>query len=126
MWSGWEKEAQAYLVKEKKGVPAEPVPVEQPVPPGPNAQTPVQQSLPGAAPAPAPSRVSGISWSGNVPSQKWMNFYTKVLSRFAATSGLKLTVQVEVIPNDGIAKQTVEDTQNALRELGLDDHVNEK
>jgi len=55
-----------------------------------------------------------------------MNFYTKVLSRFAATSGLKLTVQVEVIPNDGIAKQTVEETQNHLRELGLDDHVNEK
>ena len=55
-----------------------------------------------------------------------MNFYTKVLSRFAATSGLKLTVQVEVIPNDGMAKQTVEETQNALRELGLDDHVKER
>ena len=40
--------------------------------------------------------------------------------------GLKLTVQVEVSPADGIAKQTVEETQNALRELGLDDHVKER
>ncbi len=55
-----------------------------------------------------------------------MNFYTRVLSRFAAIPGLTLTVQVEVSPVDGVAKQTVEETQNALRELGLDDHVNEK
>jgi hypothetical protein len=27
---------------------------------------------------------AGLSWSGEVPPQKWMNFYTKVLAKFAA------------------------------------------
>jgi hypothetical protein len=55
-----------------------------------------------------------------------MNFYTKVLSRFAATPGLKLTIAVEVSPPDGLPQQSLEETQNALRELGLDDRVTEK
>jgi hypothetical protein len=55
-----------------------------------------------------------------------MNFYTKVLSRFAATPGLKLTVVVDVSPSDGLSKQSLEETQNALRELGLDDRITEK
>jgi hypothetical protein len=29
-----------------------------------------------------------------------MNFYTKVLSKFAATAGLKLTLRVEVAPTE--------------------------
>ena len=33
--------------------------------------------------------------------QKWMNFYTKVLSKFAASAGLKLTLRVEVAPLKG-------------------------
>lgn len=73
-----------------------------------------------------PAKIVGIKWMGEVPAQKWMNFYTKVLSRFAATSGLKLTIQVEINPPDGLSKQTLEETQNALRELGLDGHISEK
>ena len=52
-----------------------------------------------------------------------MNFYTKVLSRFATTPGLKLTLRVEVAPPDGIGVQSVEEVRTALRELGLDDTV---
>ena len=37
-----------------------------------------------------PPEGKGIAWRGTVPPQKWMNFSTKVLSRFAATPGLKL------------------------------------
>jgi len=48
-----------------------------------------------------------------------MNFYTKVLSKFAATAGLKLTLRVEVAPAEGISPQKVEETKVALRELGL-------
>lgn len=33
---------------------------------------------------------------GEISPQKWMNFYTKVLSRFATAGGLKLTVTVDV------------------------------
>lgn len=85
----------------------------------------------GAPPQPQPgspdvTHVSGIDWSGEVPPQKWMNFYTKVLSRFAGTTGLKLNVHIEVTPAGGVSKHSVEDTRNALRELGLDDGLIEK
>ena len=51
--------------------------------------------------------------------QKWMNFYTKVLSRFATGGGLKITVSVDVEPPAGITMAKIEETQVALRELGL-------
>ena len=68
-----------------------------------------------------PQSIPHLVWSGDVPHQKWMNFYTKVLSRFAATPGLKLTLRVEVAPAEGISAQKVDETRVALRELGLKD-----
>jgi len=61
-------------------------------------------------------------WSGTVPSQKWMNFYTKVVSRFAVDKGLKITVTVETSPS-AISAQKIEETKVALRELGINDDV---
>jgi hypothetical protein len=62
-----------------------------------------------------------LVWSGDVPHQKWMNFYTKVLSKFAATAGLKLTLRVEFAPPEGVSSQKVDETKVSLRELGLKD-----
>jgi len=70
--------------------------------------------------------IKKIAWSGEVTPQKWMNFYTKVLSRFVTGSGLKLTVRVEVAPDGGISKQKVDEARSALRELGLSDDVKEE
>jgi hypothetical protein len=67
--------------------------------------------------------VAKLTWSGTVPHQKWMNFYTKVLSKFAGGKGLNLTISVEAVPEGGISNQKVEETKVALRELGLDDDV---
>jgi hypothetical protein len=64
-----------------------------------------------------------MKWSGEIPPQRWMNFYTKVLSKFATGQGLKLTLSVEVSPEGGIPAQKIEETRVALRELGLDDDV---
>jgi hypothetical protein len=33
-----------------------------------------------------PISIPRLVWNGDVPHQKWMNFYTKVLSKFAATA----------------------------------------
>jgi len=88
--------------------------------------TPIAPQPAPTPPIPGPAKIAGIRWSGEVPPQKWMNFYTKVLSRFAATPGLKLILAVEVSPSDGLSKQSLEETQNALRELGLNDRVTEK
>lgn len=75
-------------------------------------------------PPPPPLRKPGVlRWSGEVPTQKWMNFYTKVLSRFATGKGLKLSVSFEVTTEGGVSKQNVEETKTALKELGLNDEV---
>ena len=73
-------------------------------------------------PAP-PSQPNGIRWQGNVPPQKWMNFYTKVLSRFTATPGLTLTVRFEVPPESDATAAQIEETRTALRELGLEEDL---
>jgi hypothetical protein len=73
--------------------------------------------------APMPASIPRLVWSGDIPHQKWMNFYTKVLSKFAATAGLKLTLRVEVAPAEGISPQKVDETKVALRELGLKDSL---
>jgi hypothetical protein len=70
-----------------------------------------------------PTSIPRLVWSGEVPHQKWMNFYTKVLSKFASTAGLKLTLRVEVAPADGVSPQKVDETKVALRELGLKDSL---
>jgi hypothetical protein len=80
--------------------------------------------------APSTSRISvptakvrWLSWEGDVPPQKWMTFYTKVLSRFHEGGTLKLRVKVEAQSEGGISKPNVEETKVALRELGLSDEV---
>jgi hypothetical protein len=67
--------------------------------------------------------VSKLTWGGTIPHQKWMLFFTKVLSKFSGSKGLKLTVTVEAVPEGGISSQKVEETKVALRELGMDDDV---
>jgi hypothetical protein len=71
--------------------------------------------------SPMPASIPRLVWSGDISHQKWMNFYTKVLSKFAATPGLKLTLRVEVAPAGGVSSQKVDETKVALRELGLKD-----
>ncbi|HEU0038007.1 MAG TPA: AAA family ATPase, partial [Verrucomicrobiae bacterium] len=71
----------------------------------------------------ASSTASGLTWTGEIPPQKWMNFYTKILSKFASSRGLKLTLKVEVSPEGGLSRQKAEETKTALRELGLNDDV---
>jgi hypothetical protein len=79
----------------------------------------------GPPPPPPPTKPTPgvLRWSGEVPTQKWMNFYTKVLSRFAMGKGLKLHVSFEAKSEDQVSKQTVDETKTALKELGLNDDV---
>jgi hypothetical protein len=51
--------------------------------------------------------------------QKWMNFYTRVLARFATQPGLKLTLRFEVA--EDVSLQQADETRLALRESGLDE-----
>ena len=116
--------AEAYL--KSKAAPAAPPaeakpgePGEKPKPPAPEGEVkegPGQKKL-------EQLTFASLAWTGEVPPQKWMNFYTKVLSKFATAKGLKLKLSVEVAPEGGISKQKLEETKAALRELGLSDDL---
>ena len=71
---------------------------------------------------PTPTNLK-FSWTGEIPPQKWMNFYTKVLTPFAVGMGLKLTLKLEVSDEEGLSEPKIEDVKVALRELGLNDDV---
>jgi hypothetical protein len=68
-------------------------------------------------------RPKSIRWSGAVPPQKWMNFYQKVLSRFATVPGLQLEVRFEVPADDEQGRTKADEARAGLRELGLDEAV---
>jgi hypothetical protein len=115
----------------------------------PDSPVPPQPSLPGLdgvaapdprldQPKPTPAPVTsgakggpeftqltlGLTWSGEVPSQKWMNFYTKFLTKLGVGNELSLNVSVKCKPQVGLSPQKIEEIKSALRELGLDDNLN--
>ncbi len=102
-------------------------------PPEPTPDPPVDDpnpldTPPDPEPQPDPDPVPGevvrtLRWAGEVPAQKWMNFYTKVLTKFAADSDLRLALHVEVTPEGALSEQKIEETKLALRELGLEENV---
>src|SRR6266446_2109245 len=50
-----------------------------------------------------------LRWRGTVPPQKWMNFYTKVLTRFAASPELRLEVSFEASIDSDQAQSKVDE-----------------
>ena len=50
-----------------------------------------------------------------------MNFYMKVLTRFANDPTLRLTLKVEVAPTGAGAEQKVQEAEAAIKELGLEE-----
>ncbi|WP_027802422.1 ATP-binding protein [Paraburkholderia dilworthii] len=87
---------------------------EDTVPPSQQPESPV---------APEPQVIDGFSWTGDVPAQKWMNFYTKVLAKYVTSGGLSLRLDVKVAPASGVTPQQLEEVKAALRELGLSDKL---
>lgn len=86
----------------------------EPIPPDPGGKS---------KPPTIPDNLPGFTWSGEVPAQKWMNFYTRVLAKYSAAKGMKLTVKAEIAPEGGVSKQKLEETKKALGELGLDQEL---
>lgn len=64
-----------------------------------------------------------LRWRGTVPPQKWMNFYTKVLTRFATSPELKLEVSFEIPIDHDQAQSKADDTRSGLKELNLNDNI---
>ncbi len=53
-------------------------------------------------PIPRPVACQRLSWEGDLPPQKWSQFYMKVLTHFATDPSLRLRVRFEVAPEEGI------------------------
>ena len=66
-----------------------------------------------------PARLALLRWSGEVPPQKWTQFYMRILSRFATDPTLRLRVDFTVSPEIGIPEVTRSEIEAVLRELGL-------
>ena len=94
-------------------------------PPKPPTGEPTPTPKPtGTQSGPEPVQLTlGLSRSGEVPSQKWMNFYTKVITKLGVGNDLSLNVNVKCKPQGGVSKQKMEEIKSALRELGLDDNL---
>ena len=58
-----------------------------------------------------------------MPPQKWMNFYTKVLSSLVSTPGLSLEIRFDVPAGESANEAKIEATRAALRELGLSEDI---
>ncbi|MBU9576477.1 ATP-binding protein [Burkholderia multivorans] len=118
--------ARAYRDALEKSITDPTTPGVLPVPPSPrpekedDAPPPPQPESPVA---PEPQVISGFSWTGDVPAQKWMNFYTKVLAKYVTSGGLSLRLDVKVAPASGVTRQQLEEVKSALRELGLSDKL---
>ena len=81
-------------------------------------------STPATPPAqPPPAAITRLVWSGDIPAQKWSNYYMKVLTRFVSNNEVKLTLQVEIRNSVGISAYQVEEMKAVLRELGVGDGV---
>ncbi len=119
--------ADAFIASKAKPIPAASEALGGPVPTiaQPDSPEPAE-TLEDLASKPEQLTFAGIEWTGEIPPQKWMNFYTKVLSKFASQKGLKLRLIVEVTPDGGVSKTKVEETKAALRELGLPDDLSAK
>ena len=102
-------------------MPAPPTPL-PPAPPPDDTPRPPVSPLPPPLP-PLPQVLRRLTWSGEVPTQKWMTFYTKILARFATLRGLKLTVRIELAPDGPLSLQQVDEMRLGLKELGLEETV---
>jgi hypothetical protein len=60
-----------------------------------------------------------LQWSGEITPQKWMNFYTRVLSKFNNNADFNLKIEVSFSIEGDITKQHLQETKAALEELGL-------
>ncbi len=134
--------AQAYQEAQRTARTAKPEP-ETPTPPTPGPgkinDKPGTYTVPGLPPAETTSTVESepdtvtaskhrrLTWSGQLPPQKWTNFYMKVLTKFASSQDLEMKLRVEITVeakgDSQLSDQKIEETKIALRELGLNDDV---
>jgi hypothetical protein len=64
-----------------------------------------------------------LSWSGQLPIQKWTTFYMKVLTRIASKPGLSVRVEFRLPIELASDQHTADELRSGLRDVGLSDDV---
>ncbi len=64
--------------------------------------------------------IKRMTWAGEVPPQKYVNLYQKLMSPYVLEGGVTVRMSVEITPTGGVSPQRVEEAKAALRELGLE------
>ncbi len=67
-----------------------------------------------------------LTWSGEVTGKNIAEVYEKVLLRFSTDHTMKISLNVEVLKEEGIAPGHIDAMKAALRELGLNGDVQER
>ncbi|MDR1924760.1 MAG: DUF499 domain-containing protein [Planctomycetaceae bacterium] len=67
-----------------------------------------------------------LTWSGEIPKNQWMTFYTKVLTNLIQDNNITLSVQFEITSETGISTPKIASAKSALRELGLNESLNQE
>ncbi len=78
---------------------------------------------PGKSDPPPPQPPQGLEWRGSIPPQKWMNFYTQVLSKLVANRELDVDINIGFSAQGDLSPQKLDEIRAALQDLGLDDDV---
>ncbi len=79
--------------------------------------------LPHTAITTATAVASTLTWTGEIPPQKWVTFYTKLLTGLVNAGDLTLRLTMETSPREGFTAQRIEAIKATLRELGLPDRI---
>ena len=82
-------------------------------------QVTTQDPDPDPDPSPDPTPTQFI-WEGSVTPQKWMTFYSKVMTKVANQRGINVNLKVTAEIQGELTEPLVEELKAAIQELGLD------
>ena len=73
-----------------------------------------------------PTNPTHFTWQGSVTPQKWMTFYSKVMTKVANKPDIAVNLKVTAEMHGELTEQLVEELKSALQELGLDGNIHVK
>jgi hypothetical protein len=83
-----------------------------------SSQPLVQTAQPGSGVGVAP-KLRGLHWVGEVPSTKWSLFYNKIVARLIPRGDVRLRVDVDAHPVDGLSDTVFNEIRQGFADLGL-------
>ena len=68
-------------------------------------------------------KITSMNWEGQITSQKWMTFYTKVISKLMNAGKLDITIKLNTYNSEGISEHIQNEIKTGLRDLDSNDDL---